>query len=39
MDDPFFSYITSELDKMNESIGNGVLADIFPILQVGEPKA
>ena len=37
MDDPFFTYIISEMDRINDTVGNGLLADIFPILQVGEP--
>ena len=33
-DDPLFVFISAALDETNEARGNGLLADIYPILRV-----
>ena len=33
-DDPFFVFVSTAIDEFNENVGNGILADIYPILKV-----
>ena len=33
-DDHFFVFMSTAVDEINETIGNGLLADIYPILRV-----
>ena len=33
-DDPSFVFMSTSLDEANETIGNGLLADVYPILKV-----